>query len=217
MAFVEMAYAQSGEPASSREYNKVVDNVKDLHQRVTANTDLGSDLDSRVAALEASTGVGYSIHMFSQASPAQTIPGRQWTRVRFDNTAFSEPSDDITLTPTTDGGTMFTLHRGGVWRVQFTGSMAATSTVERVLLLVGEGTSDRRVYSEIMHAGDGDDPYSDSISGLILVPPDGEVACWVWHTQSSGMNTNILQNRTAVSFEWRAPYGQTMNDPSNGA
>lgn len=215
MTFVEMVYAQSGEPASSAEYNKVVDNVKDLHDRVTGNTDLGDDLNSRVSALEASTGVGYSIHMFTQSTPSQEIPGRQWTRVRFDTTTYSDPADDISLTTVSDGGTQFTLHRGGVYRVQFTGSVEATSTTERILLLVGEGTDDRRVYSEIMHSGDGDDPYSDSISGLILVPPEGSVACWVWCTRQSGIVANVRQNRMAVSFEWRAPYGQSMDESVN--
>src|SRR5690349_21528433 len=37
MAFVSMAYAVSGQVASSVEYNKVVDNVNDVNTRLVAN------------------------------------------------------------------------------------------------------------------------------------------------------------------------------------
>lgn len=52
-----MAYAVSGNSASSAEYNKVVDNVTDLNTRVVANTATNSTQDDRLTALEGASAV----------------------------------------------------------------------------------------------------------------------------------------------------------------
>lgn len=219
MAIVDMAYAQSGEPASSIEYNKVVDNVKDLDARTTENTSTGTNLSNRVAALEASTGVGYSVHMFHQVSEwsdggsavGQLIPDRSWTRVLFNSIDYSVPTEDITET-TVGGGTAFQINKSGVWRVYFTGSMGATSNGGRFLFLFSKNTSDRRVYSEHVHTGNAAEPYSDSISGHILLEQGDTLACWIWHDVTGGLRTWPNNGRVACSLEWVAPLSQIASD-----
>lgn len=225
MAIVDMAYAQSGEPASSNEYNKVVDNVKDLDARTTENTSTGTNLTNRVAALEASTGVGYSVHMFRQEAAwpegpdgsmiGQPIASGGWQRVLYNATVFSEPSSDIT-TETVEGGTEFTFHKGGIWRVTMTGSMESIGVeTVRILFLVSGTTSERSVYSEHVHSNSGSlDRYSDSLSGLVAVSNGGKLGAWVWHDYGSVWRMFDINGRNNLAFEWIAPLGADSNTDS---
>lgn len=249
MAFVPVAKAVSGRPASSAENNKLIDNVNDLHARIgdaftaqnnvsttmqatinrivdvegrlgdgvgttqdpitgTATAQLGA-LRDRVAAVEGATGAAYSTHAFRQ-TVSQTIPHEGWYRVNFDTMVYSAPAADVTPA-TVAGGTEFTVHRGGLWRVAFTGSMAGINATARILLCasadpVGESPA-RAVYSEKKHTGTSTtfDRYSDSIGGTLRLPEGGKFSCWIWHTLTSGWNTFTENGRMVVTFEWVAP------------
>ena len=164
------------------------------------------DLRSRMAAVEGATGAAYSTHIFRQ-NTAQTIPYTSWTRVLFDTIDMNDPASDC-VGATVSGGTEFTFNREGVYRVSFTASVAATSDPYRILLAVASGTTApayRWVYSEHVHTGNAAEPYSDNISGLVMVPLGGTLACWAWHNVSGGLDTNPGNQRMSCSFQWVAP------------
>jgi hypothetical protein len=249
MAFVPVAKAVSGRPASSAENNKLIDNVNDLHARMgdaftaennvsttmqatinriadvegrlgegvgttndpvtgTATAQLGA-LRNRVAAVEGATGAAYSTHAFRQTD-GQTIPPNDWYRVNFDTMVYSTPAADVTPA-TVAGGTEFTVHRSGLWRVAFTGSLAGINATARILLCVSANPvaagPARAIYSEKKHIGTSTtyDRYSDSIGGTLGLPAGGKFGCWVWHTLAGGWNTFTENGRMVVTFEWVAP------------
>lgn len=179
----------------------------DALESLTGNATYGnSALDSRVGALEASSGVGGSFHGYRQTSN-QSVSANTWTRLLLDATDFSTPPGDITIS-TSNGGTVFTFNRSGLWRVNFVGSMSSGSSAARYLLAVSEdptGSGDaRRVYSEHYHTGNAAQLYSNCISGILAVSEGGTLGCWVW-TDVSGRNTNVGNGRLSCSFEWTAP------------
>ena len=164
------------------------------------------DLRSRVAAVEGATGAAYSTHIFRQTT-SQPLPASNWTRLLFDTVDMSDPASDC-VTATVSGGTEFTFNREGVYRVSFTASLGAVSNPYRILLAVASGTlapAYRWVYSEHVHTGNAAEPYSDNISGLVIVPLGGTLACWAWHNVSGGLNTNPGNQRISCSFQWVAP------------
>ncbi len=163
-------------------------------------------LRSRVAAVEGATGAAYSTHIFRQTS-AQSLPFESWTRIRFDTADMNDPASDC-VTATVSGGTEFTFNREGVYRVSLTASIGATSNPYRILLAVASGNTApayRWVYSEHVHTGNAAQPYSDNISGLVIVPLGGTLSCWAWHSVSGGISTNPLNQRMSCSFQWVAP------------
>jgi hypothetical protein len=163
-------------------------------------------LRARVAAVEGATGAAYSTHIFRQTS-AQSLPFETWTRIRFDTADLNDPASDC-VTATVSGGTEFTFNREGVYRVSLTASIGATSNPYRILLAVASGNTApayRWVYSEHVHTGNAAQPYSDNISGLVIVPLGGTLSCWAWHSVSGGINTNPSNQRMSCSFQWVAP------------
>src|SRR5512139_363945 len=189
-----------------------------LSNRVGAGVGTGTDpitgsatsqleaLRSRVAAVEGATGAAYSTHIFRQTS-AQSLPFETWTRIRFDTADMNDPASDC-VTATVSGGTEFTFNREGVYRVSLTASIGATSNPYRILLAVASGNTApayRWVYSEHVHTGNAAQPYSDNISGLVIVPLGGTLSCWAWHSVNGGISTNPLNQRMSCSFQWVAP------------
>lgn len=260
MAFVPVAKAKSGRPASSAENNKLIDNVNDLHARMgdaftaennvsvtmQATIDSVSALDSRlgegvgstddpvtgtataqfsalrdrVAAVEGATGAAYSVHSFRQTSKQTLVSGSGtvgWNLIRFDVADINSPASDVVMEDSTyedRPGTVFRIYRAGVWRVTFTGSLASQSQKDaRVLICAAPDPllpDARSVYSEHIHPGATTTAatfrrYSDSVSGLKVVPEGGVLACWIWHNAGMDWDTETDSGRSNCSFEWVAP------------
>src|SRR5690606_12418582 len=94
------------------------------------------------------------------------------------------------------------------WSSDVCSSDLATSNPYRILLAVASGNTApayRWVYSEHVHTGNATQPYSDNISGLVIVPLGGTLSCWAWHSVSGGINTNPGDQRMSCSFQWVAP------------
>lgn len=260
MAFVPVAKAVPGKPASSAENNKLIDNVNDLHARMgnaftaqdnvsvtmqatidsvsaldnrlgegvgstedpntgTATAQLGA-LRNRVAAVEGATGAAHSVHSFRQTSKQPMVSGSGtvgWNLLRFDVADINFPASDVVMEDATyedRPGTIFRIYRAGVWRVTFTGSLAAQSQKDaRVLVCAAPDPvlpDARSIYSEHIHPGATTSAssfrrYSDSVSGLKVVPEGGVLACWIWHNAGMDWDTEIDAGRSNCALEWVAP------------
>ena len=185
----------------------------------TATAQLGA-LRNRVAAVEGATGAAHSVHSFRQTSSQALVTGDGivgWNLIRFDVADINSPASDVVMETSTyedRPGTVFRIYRAGVWRVTFTGSLAAQSQKDaRVLICAAPDPllpDARSVYSEHLHPGATSNAasfrrYSDSVSGIKVVPEGGVLACWIWHNAGFDWSTEIDSGRSNCSLEWIAP------------
>src|SRR5690606_21863796 len=134
------------------------------------------------------------------SAAANKIRDRTWTRVLFNSIDYSVPTEDITET-TVGGGTAFQINKSGVWRVYFTGSMGATSSGGRFLILFSKNTSERRIYSEHVHTGNAAEPYSDSRSDHILLEQGNTGDYRKKHDVTGGLRTGPNIGRVTCYLE----------------